>query len=869
MEAKSRDERDLRGGDAADGESRFRLDLEAICQELELPMLKGLDVELESPSSISSIESPRTWRRKHAPAVRIDATEAAAPRRVHRQPRTTPKKRRPRRGSRTRRRSKLRPSPSPDAEPTQSKATSPAALQPESTTDGSIIADAAANDAPSKVSSASLLVSAFDSQPRLDFHAQSDSVEGSDVGRLDAATVPLPETKVQPGQPIAVEGGAPPPQRDGDVESQVLRSDDGDAKDDDDDDDDGRTLEEFLKTLKYLKRSPKKKQYTGLWRKRWEREVRDSLSEKQVLLDRSRQKLVGRLRRIAQSRPLKNATFDYSRVYCLFDLMFSTSWSAASHPYTPALAFQMRQFNGLKAFLAGGMARQNPASARSAGGTSGPNSARSAKPHSARAAANRSLAYIDTGGLDLKSERLFGTDLEPSRLCYCVSSRRPEVQSILREAVRRLSGDSAGETAVRWDEIPYPDESGHIGHFWNLIWTWGRPSLDFSRLLVWQKVNYFPGSVHLTRKDLMKERLEELYTRQRGGPFRVIPDTFILPKQRAEFTAAFRRVKNQLDGESEAGSQNLWIVKPINLSRGRGIYVVDNPGGVPDDDTLVVSRYIANPLLHNGFKFDLRLYVLVTSFDPLEAFLYQRGFARLASARYNTRGDDIRNPFVHLTNSSVQKHNKQSELGALGGGAASRGGSKITLAECIGQLRASGIDTDKLMQNITSLILASLVAVRGSVESHVNSFELYGYDVLVDSALKPWLIEVNSGPSLAVENQVDRKIKPDLVTDVLRLVNPIPFDRDALRTLFMRRMRTRNWAERVPRSTAELRAQINTEFSRILHGRAPRLAGESPARLGGFVRIAPSAKAKELDAARQRATGDLSAATVSKSVVHQ
>lgn len=67
-------------------------------------------------------------------------------------------------------------------------------------------------------------------------------------------------------------------------------------------------------------------------------------------------------------------------------------------------------------------------------------------------------------------------------------------------------------------------------------------------------------------------------------------------------------------------------------------------------------RYIENPLLIGGKKFDLRLYVLVTSFRPLKAYLFKLGFCRFCTVKYDTSIQELDNMYVHLTNVSVQKH---------------------------------------------------------------------------------------------------------------------------------------------------------------------------------------------------------------------
>ena len=87
-------------------------------------------------------------------------------------------------------------------------------------------------------------------------------------------------------------------------------------------------------------------------------------------------------------------------------------------------------------------------------------------------------------------------------------------------------------------------------------------------------------------------------------------------------------LKEQMD--KEKGS--FWIIKPPNLARGKGISVVDQFEKVPKTtQPICVQRYLLQPFLIDGRKFDLRVYVLVTSIDPLRIYVYEEGLARCIS----------------------------------------------------------------------------------------------------------------------------------------------------------------------------------------------------------------------------------------------
>ncbi|XP_048511229.1 polyglutamylase complex subunit TTLL1 isoform X6 [Athalia rosae] len=268
-----------------------------------------------------------------------------------------------------------------------------------------------------------------------------------------------------------------------------------------------------------------------------------------------------------------------------------------------------------------------------------------------------------------------------------------------------------------------------------------------------QTINHFPNHYELTRKDLLVKNIKR-YRKdleregsplaERGdGPGKYlhldfIPVTFVLPADYNMFVEEYRKAP-----------QSTWIMKPCGKSQGAGIFLINklsklkrwsrearnpfNPNLAKE--SYVISRYIDNPLLIGGKKFDLRLYVLITSFRPLKAYLFKLGFCRFCTVKYDTSIQELDNMYVHLTNVSVQKHG--DEYNSLHGGKLSVQNLRLYLESTRGKAV-----TEKLFANISWCIVHSLKAVAPVMANDRHCFECYGYDIIIDNKLKPWLIEV-------------------------------------------------------------------------------------------------------------------------------
>ena len=129
----------------------------------------------------------------------------------------------------------------------------------------------------------------------------------------------------------------------------------------------------------------------------------------------------------------------------------------------------------------------------------------------------------------------------------------------------------------------------------------------------------------------------------------------------------------------------------------------------------MISRYISNPLLINSHKFDLRLYICVTSYEPLRAYIYKEGLARFASESYSTKAAKS-NQYMHLTNYSINKDSAdfQQNEGTSADDMAT--GSKWSLSALMAHLREKdGVDTAHVMERIKDIIVKTIISAEGEM----------------------------------------------------------------------------------------------------------------------------------------------------------
>lgn len=221
--------------------------------------------------------------------------------------------------------------------------------------------------------------------------------------------------------------------------------------------------------------------------------------------------------------------------------------------------------------------------------------------------------------------------------------------------------------------------------------------------------------------------------------------------------------------------KNLWIIKPgENTNRGCGIQVskdlehikslIQNTNINGMKRSYIIQKYIEKPLLYKSRKFDIRCYsLMVTINGNLQGYWYTDGYLRTSSREFTLK--NVNNRFVHLTNDAVQK--RLEDYGKF------EQGNKLSYPEFQKYLDSIERKCDfvkEVVPRMKQMVQDSMRAVSRKIDPNRKymSFEIFGYDFMIDEDLNPFMIEANTNPCFELSSPYLARLIPAMVENALK-----------------------------------------------------------------------------------------------------
>jgi hypothetical protein len=298
----------------------------------------------------------------------------------------------------------------------------------------------------------------------------------------------------------------------------------------------------------------------------------------------------------------------------------------------------------------------------------------------------------------------------------------------------RLSSDATQPAVIWWDTL---------SEF--------RDDRYFKSLLPHQIVNRIPNSSTMCMKVSLARavrRMQETF----GVLYAITPVTYILPDEVRAVEAARR-----------AAPDVKFILKPSAGALGAGIEILRIGAPIPPaycaPNSSAVAQVYVEPLLLENRKFDLRVYALVASLDPLRVFISRDGIARFCAERYGA--DSLQ---ATLTNTAVNK----SAPGVVM--------SDITrpLDAVLPLIARVNAVLQKIGRVVVRTVIAALPEMgKGYAErfgaARGRCFQIFGFDVLFTRDGEPLVLEVNYRPSLSYGTDAERELKVRMLREATRI----------------------------------------------------------------------------------------------------
>ena len=262
------------------------------------------------------------------------------------------------------------------------------------------------------------------------------------------------------------------------------------------------------------------------------------------------------------------------------------------------------------------------------------------------------------------------------------------------------------------------------------------------------------------------------------------------PKSEVKYVEKFNILGSKRTGETQTinipqtynTGKNMWIIKPINLNRGRCIQVLNDTNTIVEYllkiqemkkiegenanfkcEHVILQKYLEKPLLYQGRKFDIRIWILIIGGQENFVYIFKQGHLKATCGEYDINSSS---PFIHLTNYSVQKHNVDFSKKEIG--------NEISYQDFQDELDKKNTGKNFLKDIYPKIVYIIRLAI-GSSKSNINHlnrsncFEIFGCDFILDEKYKPYLLEINMNPGLEISSPLISKLVPRMVDDALKL----------------------------------------------------------------------------------------------------
>ncbi|KAK4415764.1 Tubulin--tyrosine ligase-like protein 12 [Sesamum alatum] len=238
-----------------------------------------------------------------------------------------------------------------------------------------------------------------------------------------------------------------------------------------------------------------------------------------------------------------------------------------------------------------------------------------------------------------------------------------------------------------------------------------------------QYINQFPFEACL----VMKHHLAETVQKAHGAP------KWLQPTYNLE-THLTQLIGDYYTRERD-GVDNLWILKPWNMARTIDTTVTQSLSAIirlMETGPKICQKYIEHPALFRGRKFDLRYIVLVRSMSPLEIFLADIFWVRLANNSYSLEKHSFFEYETHFTVMNYRgrlNHMHTSEF----------------VKDFEQEHQVQWMDIHLRIKQMIRSVFESAATVHPEMHSPMSR-AMYGVDVMLDSHYEPKLLEITYCP---------------------------------------------------------------------------------------------------------------------------